>query len=81
MVIASTYFAKIFGERREIMWEIVESAMIKKGITVYRMAKALNIPISNLYRWKSKGKIPKNDDIVAVSNYLDLDVIQLLQAR
>lgn len=62
------------------MWQIIESALHKKGLTAYRMAKDLVIPVTTIYSWQKNGKIPKTDDLVAVSQYLGVDIMELIRA-
>lgn len=57
-------------------FSIVEAAMKEKGVTMYRVAKDLNIPQSTLTDWKMGRSMPKMGKMVKIAGYLDIELKQ-----
>lgn len=56
------------------MFEILESILKQKGITIYRLAKDTGISTTSFYEWKKGKYTPKQDKLQMIADYLDVTV-------
>lgn len=58
-----------FVKGEQIMYEIFEQLMQKKGVTAYRVSKDTGISTATLTDWKMGRSTPKNDKLQRIADY------------
>lgn len=51
----------------------------EKGITTYRVAMDIGIPVSSLYDWKAGRYTPKIDKLSKIATYLGITIEELIK--
>lgn len=52
------------------MFRVFEDIIAQKGLSIYRVAKDTEIPISNFYEWKKNNFIPRSDMLYKIAKFL-----------
>lgn len=60
------------------MYERFAALMNEKGLTAYRISKAINVSQSTLSDWKNGKSTPKTDKLQLIADYLEVSVDYLL---
>ncbi len=67
-----------FVEDEQIMYEIFESLIKEKGITVYRFCKDTGIAQATIIDWRNGKSKPKADKIKKIADYFDVSIDYLM---
>lgn len=61
---------------------VLDIKKIHEKITIYKLSKAMNIPITTIYSWKDKGKIPswRIDSVLVACKKLNIDISDCYKA-
>lgn len=60
------------------MYSRFEKAIREKGVTPYKLAKDVGISNVTLTQWKHGRYTPKFDKLKKIADYLEMDVMELL---
>jgi transcriptional regulator with XRE-family HTH domain len=58
---------------------MIQQALEKRGKTLYRLSEDLGIPLRTVYDWQLKNKMPRQDYLDQICNYLTCDISELLK--
>lgn len=57
----------------------IQQAATKRGKTLYRLAEDLGIPLRTVYDWQNKNKMPRQDYLDQICEYLQCDISEILK--
>ena len=61
-------------ERSVYLFEKFEELLLKNNITIYKVAKDCEIPLTSLYNWKSGNSRPNVNNMKKIADYFGVSI-------